>query len=124
MVSRKGLGSNDALLALSHHLHKSSDAGMESYIVQLDFSAAFDRVSHFGLLLNLKSIGVGGNVLSICRAYLSNRRQRVMADGAISEWIQIALGLPQGSVLGNLLFNLYSNKNACAGAEQTKCLCR
>ena len=86
---RKGLGCADALLTISHHLQKSLDAGMESYIVQLDFSAAFDRVSHGGLLFKLKSDGVGGSahVLSICREFLSNRRQRVMVDGATSEWI-------------------------------------
>ena len=66
----------DALLTISHHLQKSLDAGMESCIVRLDFSAAFDRVSHSGLLLKSKSIGVGGSVLSICREFLSNRRQR------------------------------------------------
>ena len=48
----------------------SLDAGMESYIVQLDFSAAFDRVSDGDLLFKLKSIGVGGSVLSICRVPL------------------------------------------------------
>ena len=48
---------------------------MESYIVQLDFSPAFDRVSHSGLLFKLKSIGVGGSVLSICTEFLSDRRQ-------------------------------------------------
>ena len=56
----------DALLTISHHLQKSLDAGMESYIVRLKFSAAFDRASHCGLLFKLKSIGVGGSVLSIC----------------------------------------------------------
>ena len=47
---RKGLGCTDALRTISHHIQKSFDTGMESYIVQLDFSAAFDRVSHSGLL--------------------------------------------------------------------------
>ena len=47
---RKGLGCTDALLTIFHHLQISLDAGMESYIVQLNFSAAFDRVSHSGLL--------------------------------------------------------------------------
>ena len=46
---RKGLGCTDALLTISHHLQKTLDAGMESNIVQLDFIAAFDRVSHSGL---------------------------------------------------------------------------
>ena len=72
---RKGLGCPDALLTISHHLHKSFDTGMESYIVQLDFRAAYDRVSHSGLLFKLKYIGVGGSVLSICMEFLSNRRQ-------------------------------------------------
>ena len=84
---RKGLGCTDALLTISHHLQKTLDASMESYIVQLDFSAAFDKVAHSGLLFSLKSIGVGGSVLSICREFLSDRRQRVVVDGAMREWI-------------------------------------
>ena len=52
---------------------KSLDAGMESSIVQLDFSAAFGRMSHGGLLFKLKSIGVGSSVLSICRIPLQPR---------------------------------------------------
>ena len=72
---RKGLGCADALLSISHHLHKSPDAGRESYIVQLDFSAAIDRVSHSGLLFKLKYIGVGGSGLSICTEFISNHRQ-------------------------------------------------
>ena len=47
------------IITISHHLQKSLDAGMESYIVQLDFSAAFDRVRHNGLLFKLESIGIG-----------------------------------------------------------------
>ena len=54
-------------------------------MVQLDFSAAFDRVSHSGLVFKLKYIVVGSSVLSICREILSNRRQRAVVDGAASE---------------------------------------
>ena len=82
---QKGLGCTDALLTIPHHLQKSLDTGMESYIVQLYFIAVFDRVRHSGLLFKLKSIGVGGSVLSICGKFLSNRRQRVVVDGATSE---------------------------------------
>ena len=85
----EGLGCIDALFTISHHLHKSLEAWMESYIVQLDFSAAFHRVSHSGLLFKLKSIGVGSRVLSICTEFLTDLRQRVVVDGAASEWISI-----------------------------------
>ena len=102
-ANRKGLGCMDALQTISHHLQKSLDTGIEYYIVQLYFSAAFDRVSHSGLLLKLKSIGVGGSVLSICMEFLSNHRQRVMIDGATSEWISIVSGVP-------LLLILYTSE--------------
>ena len=83
---------------------------MESYIVQLDFRADFDSVSHSGLIFNLKSIGVGGSVLSICTEFLADRRQRVVVDGAASEWIPIISRVPQGSVVGPLLFILYTGE--------------
>ena len=104
------MGCTDALLTISHHFQKSSDTEMESYIVKLYFSAAFERVSHCGLMFKLKSIGVGGSVLSICRELLSNRRQRVVVDDRNSEWIQIVSGVPQGSVLGPRLFMLYTSE--------------
>ena len=81
-----------------------------TYIAQLNFSADFDRLSLSSPLFKLKSIGVGGNVLSICTEVLSDRRQRVVVDGASSEWIPIISGVPQGSVLGPLLFILYATK--------------
>ena len=81
---RKGLGCTDALLTISH-LQTSLHAGMGSYILKLDFSAAFNRVSHSGLLLKLKSISVGGSVPSIYKEFLSNHRQRVMVDSATNE---------------------------------------
>ena len=67
-------------------------------------------MSHSGLLFKLKSIGVGGSVLSICREFLSGRRQRVVVDGATSEFIPIVSGMPQGSVLGPLLFIPYTSE--------------
>ena len=86
---RKGLGNTDALLTISHHLQEPLDTGMGSYIVQPDFSTTFDRLSHSDILFKLMSIGLGGSVLSIYREFLSNRRQRVVVDGATSEWIPI-----------------------------------
>ena len=82
---------------------------MESYVVWLDLSAE-QKYQHPGLLFKLKSIGVGGSVLSICREFLSNRRQRGVVDGATSEWIPIVSGMPQGSVLGPILFIIYTSE--------------
>ena len=107
---RKLPGCTDALLTIYHHLQKSLDAGMESYIVHLDVSAAFNRVSHSRLLFKLKSIAVGGCVLSICTELLSDRRQRVVVQDAASEWIPIISGVSQGSVLGSLLFIVYTSE--------------
>ena len=62
---RKCLGYTDALLTISHHLQKSLDTGMASYIVQLNFSAAFDRVSHSDRLFKFKSIAAGGSARAV-----------------------------------------------------------
>ena len=67
-------------------------------------------MSHCDLLFKLKSIGLGGSVLSICTDFLSDRRQRVVVDGSASEWIPIISGIPQGKVLGPLLLILYTSK--------------
>ena len=74
LIAYKGLGCTDPQLAISHHHQKSLDAGME-IIVQLDFSAVFDRVSHSCLLFKLKPIDVGRALYSICTEFLSDRRQ-------------------------------------------------
>ena len=83
---------------------------MGSGIVLVDFREAFDSVSHSGLLFKLKNIFVGGSVLSIFSEFLSNCMQGVVVDGATSEWIPIISGVPQGSVVGPLLFILYTSK--------------
>ena len=88
---------------------------MESNIIQVNFSAEFDRVSHCGLLFKLESTDVGGSVLSICTEFHSNNRQRVMDNGAASGWIPIISGMTQGYVLGTLLFILYYSKNVWPG---------
>ena len=122
---RKDVGCTDALLTISDYLQKFLGAAMESYIAQLNFSAAFDRVTHSGLLFKLKSIGVWHNFLPICTEFLCDCRQKVVVDGAASEWIPIISGMPQGSVLAPLLFILHIyQRNIWAGWEQPICLCR
>ena len=76
----KGLGTCDALLCVSHTLQNALESGQEARIVQIDFSAVFDRVNHQGILYQLCSEGIGGSVLSILTQFLSNRSQHVMTD--------------------------------------------
>ena len=78
---RKGLDACDALLCVSHTLQSALESGQEARIVQIDFSAAFDRVNHLVILYNLYSVGIGGSVLSLLTQFLSNRSQQVMVDG-------------------------------------------
>ena len=104
---QKGLGTPDALLCISHKLQSALDQGHEGRLVQIDFSAAFDRVNHKGLIYKLQLYGVGGSFLSILSEFLSNRTQRVALDGCLSNTVDVVSGVPQGSVLGPLLFIIY-----------------
>ena len=86
------------------------ERGLEGRIVQIDFSAAFDRVNHQSILYMLCSVGIGGSVLSILTKFLANRSQHVMVDGYRSKRVNVVLGMPQGSVLGPLLFLLCTSE--------------
>ena len=77
---RKGLGTCDAILCVAHTLQSALEMVQEARIVQIDFSAAFDRVNRYGILFKLFSVGVGGPVLSVLTQFLSNRSQHVVVD--------------------------------------------
>ena len=78
--------------------------------MQIDFSAAFDRVDHLGILFELCFVDIGGFVLFILAQFLSNRSQQVMVDGCRSKLVNVVSGVPPGSVLGSLLFLLYTSE--------------
>ena len=65
LSEKSGYLTRDALLCVSHTLQSALESGQEARIVQIDFSAAFDSVSHLGILYKLCSVGIGGSVLSI-----------------------------------------------------------
>ena len=101
------MGTCDALLDIFCAGHLELDRGGELALVQIDFSAAFDRVNHGGLVFKLREAGVGSLILKMFQNFLSSRTQRVKVDGVCSSSIDVVSGVPQGSVLGPLMFLLY-----------------
>ena len=105
----KGLGTCDALLCVSHTLQAPLESGQEARIMQIDFSATFDRVNHLGILFKLCAVGVGGSVLSILTQFLSNRSQHVMVDGCRSKLLTFCLVCRRARFFSPLLFLLYTS---------------
>ena len=108
---RKHHSTETALLKVHNDILMNMNKQHVTLLVLLDLSAAFDTVSHDILLTRLQSkLGVRGTVLSWFESYLSGRSQRVSVNGSVSNSFHLECGVPQGSCLGPLLFNIYASK--------------
>ena len=125
----KGKSTTSQLLQVLHEIGEKLDKRVQTDILYLDFTKAFDRVDHQLLIKKLRRVGIGGNLLIWFENYLPDRHQQVTIQGRISQPMPVLSGVPQGSILGPLLFLVHVNdlpentisSSVALFADDTKC---
>ena len=92
------------LLSITHYIYSSFDDGFEFKSIFLDISKAFDKVWHEGIIFNFKQNGISDDLLNILSDFLRNRKQTVMFNGQSLTWANVNPGVPQGYIVGPLIF--------------------
>ena len=104
---RKGYSCQHVILRLTEYWRQALDSTVGT--IAMDFSRAFDKMPHALLIAKLKAYSVSVDACNLTISYLRNRNRRVKIMGRHSDWATINRGVPQGSVLGPLLFNIFIN---------------
>jgi hypothetical protein len=106
---RSGFSTDTALTYLADTIRRNIDDRLYTGAVLIDLQKAFDTVNHAILIAKMKAMGLGDPIVSWIHSYLSNRQQYVELNGVKSRLDKISCGVPQGSILGPLLFSIYVN---------------
>ena len=104
---RKGFSAQQCLIAMIEKIKKSLDKGGYFSALLTDLSKAFDCLPHDLIIAKLEAYGFEKKALELMFSYLNDRKQRVKINSTFSHFLKIISGVPQGSLLGPLLFNIF-----------------